>query len=139
MHRPFLSKNHPMFMFHGCQWPDQGLPGGRHINPFRIVKVGAADFAALQASAVSDKLLGVSTEIDAAAGERIDVVHKGTADLKLGGTVARGDFLTTDASGQGVTAAPAGGVNNQIIGRALLSGVNGDIIPVLVAPGMLQG
>jgi hypothetical protein len=29
----------------------------------------------------------------------MDVVHEGVADIKLGGTVARGDFLTTDASG----------------------------------------
>jgi len=109
------------------------------INPFRIVKVGAADYGALQAAAVSDKFLGISTEVDTASGERLDVVHERIADLKLGGTVARGDFLTTDASGQGVTAAPAGGTNNQVIGRALTSGVNGDIIPVMVAPSTLQG
>lgn len=109
------------------------------ISANRIVKVGAADYGVLQAAAVSDKLLGISTEIDAASGERIDVVHEGIADLKLGGTVARGDFLTTDASGQGVTAAPAAGTNNQIVGKALISGASGDIIPVLVAPSMLQG
>lgn len=109
------------------------------ISANRIVKVGAADWGALQAAAVSDKLIGISTEIDAASGERVDVVHEGIADLKLGGTVARGDFLTSDASGQGVVAAPAGGTNNQIIGKALISGVSGDIIPVLVAPSMLQG
>ena len=104
-----------------------------------IVKVGAADWGALVAAAVSDKLIGVSTEVAAVSGERLDVVHEGIADLKLGGTVARGDFLTTDASGQGVTAAPGAGTNNQIVGKALVSGVSGDIIPVLVAPSMMQG
>jgi Uncharacterized conserved protein (DUF2190) len=109
------------------------------INPNRIVKVGAADYGVLQAAAVAGKLLGISTEIDAANSERVDVVQEGIADLTLGGTVARGDFLTTDAPGQGVTAAAAAGTNNQVICKALTSGVNGDIIPVLVAPSMLQG
>lgn len=109
------------------------------VNPFRIVKFGATDGAVLQGAAVGDKLIGISTEIDAAIGERLDVVHEGIADLKLGGTVARGDFLTTDATGQGVTAAPAAGANAQIIGKAMASGVIGDIIPALVAPSMLQG
>jgi Uncharacterized conserved protein (DUF2190) len=105
----------------------------------RIVKVGAADYGVLQAAAVGDKLIGVSTEIDATTGERIDVIHEGIADLKIGGTVARGDLLTSDASGQGVTAAPAAGTNNRTIGVALISGVTGDVIPVLVAPGSFQG
>lgn len=110
------------------------------ISAARIVKVGANDYGVLLAAAVSDKLLGVSTEdVDSASGERIDVIHEGIASLKLGGTVARGDFLTTDASGQGVTAAPGAGTNNQVIGKALISGVSGDIIPVLVAPSMMQG
>lgn len=109
------------------------------ISAARIVKVGANDYGVLVAVAVADKIIGISTEIDAASGERIDVVHEGIADLKLGGTVARGDFITTDASGQGVTAAPAAGTNNQIVGKALISGVSGDIIPVLIAPSMLQG
>jgi len=109
------------------------------INPFRIVKVGAADYGVLQAAAVADKLIGISTEVDAASGERVDVVHDGIADLKLGGTVARGDLLTSDASGQGVTAAPSAGTNNRVIGVALISGVIGDLIPCLVNPGSFQG
>lgn len=104
-----------------------------------IVKVGAADYGVLAAAAVSDKFIGISTEIDVASGERIDVIHEGIADLKLGGTVARGDFITTNASGQGVAAAPSAGTNNQIVGKALVSGVSGDVIPVLVAVSMLQG
>ena len=109
------------------------------ISAARIVKVGAADYGVLVAAAVSDKIIGISTEIDAASGERIDVVHEGIADLKLGGTVARGDLLTSDASGQGVTAAPAAGTNNRIVGMALISGVSGDIIPVKLQLGTFQG
>lgn len=111
------------------------------INANRIVKVGAADWGALQAAsaAVTEFMIGVSTEVDAASGERVDVVHEGIADLKLGGNVARGGPVTSDASGQGVAPAPAAGTNNRIIGFALVSGVSGDIIPVLLAPGVMQG
>jgi len=104
-----------------------------------IVKVGANDYGILQGAAATDKLIGITTEIPAISGERADVVLEGIADLKIGGAVARGDLLTSDASGQGVTAAPAAGSNNRIIGMALISGVAGDIIPVKVAPSSLQG
>src|SRR5687767_178384 len=100
------------------------------ISANRIVKVGAADYGVLQAAGVGDKSIGDTTEIDAAINERVDVIHNGIADLKIGGAVARGDLLTSDANGQGVAAAPAAGTNNRIIGVALISGVNGDIIPV---------
>lgn len=110
------------------------------ISGARIVKVGAADGNALTAAAVSDKIMGISVEdVDAASGESVDVVHDGIAALKLGGTVARGDLITTDASGQGVTAAPAAGTNNRIVGVALLSGASGDIVPVMISLGMMQG
>ncbi|MCA3226551.1 MAG: DUF2190 domain-containing protein, partial [Burkholderiales bacterium] len=33
----------------------------------------------------------------------------------------------------------AAGVNNNVIGVALQSGVSGDIIPVLISPGRIQG
>lgn len=109
------------------------------ISANRFVKVGAADYGVLAAAAATDKIIGISTEIDASTGERTDVVHEGIADLKLGGTVARGDLLTSDASGQGVTAAPAAGSNNRVGAMALFSGVVGDIIPVKVLQGSLQG
>ncbi|WP_291854863.1 capsid cement protein [Bradyrhizobium sp.] len=111
------------------------------ISANRIVKVGGADYGVLQAAgaAATERSIGISTEIDAALGERIDVIHEGIADLKLGGTVARGDPVTSDATGQGVAAAPTAGVNNRIIGFALISGVIGDIIPVLLNPHMMQG
>lgn len=111
------------------------------ISANRIVKVGAADGGVLQAAAaaVTEFMIGISTEVDAATGERCDVVHEGIADLKLGGTVARGGPVTSDATGQGVAPAPAGGANNRVIGFALQSGVTGDIIPVLIAPSIMQG
>ena len=105
----------------------------------RIVRFGAADYGVVLASAATDALVGVSTEIAADPNERIDVIHQGIADVQLGGTVTRGALITSNATGQGVAAAPAAGANNRYIGTALIAGVSGDIIPVLLNPGSIQG
>lgn len=104
-----------------------------------IAKVGANDYGVLPAAAATDKLLGITTEIPATSGERVDVALLGVADLKLGGTVTRGDLITSDASSNGVTSAPAAGVNHRIVGVAQVSGVSGDLIPVLLSGTSLQG
>lgn len=110
------------------------------IAAYSIVKQGAADYGVLQAGAVSDALLGVTTEIAAASGERCDVIACcGTAYVKLGGAVTRGGYITTDAAGLGVTAAPAAGVNNEVVGRALQSGVADDVIEITICPCRIQG
>jgi hypothetical protein len=110
------------------------------IAAFRIVKYGAADGGVLQATAVTEALLGVSGELAAAAsGDRIDIVEAGIADVEYGGTVTRGGLLTSDANGKAVAAAPAVGVNNAVIGRARVSGAAGDIGSVNLNPGQIQG
>lgn len=112
---------------------------GGAIAANSIVKAGANDYDVLQAAAGGDKVVGVSTELAAASGERCDVVLEGIADVKLGGTVARGDLLMSDASGFGIVAAAAAGSNVRVVGIAVISGVSGDIIPVFLSPSMFQG
>lgn len=110
------------------------------VNPFRIVALGATDGAVLQGAAATDLLIGVSGSIgQATVGGRIDIVLDDIADVEYGGTVTRGQKLTADANGKAVVAAPATGVNNEIIGRAMVSGVVGDIGQVLIAHSTLQG
>jgi hypothetical protein len=109
------------------------------IAAYTIVKVGANDFGVLAAAAVSDKLIGVTRELAALSGEPVDVVHDGIANVKSGGTITRGDLLTSDASGNAVTAAPGAGANNRTIGIARMSGVAGDVIEVIIDPGVTQG
>src|SRR5260221_8513962 len=104
-----------------------------------IVKYGSADDKVVLAAAVGDKLLGISEYVPGALGERIDITMHGIGDLILGGAVTRGDPITTDANGKGVTAAPGAGVNNRIIGVAMASGVLNDIIPVLISQSVMQG
>ncbi len=109
------------------------------ISAYRIVKPGAADGGYLQAAAATDFLTGVCESVAPASGERLDVVKSGIADVEFGGTVTRGGPVTSDASGKAVAAAPGAGSNVRIIGFAEVSAVSGDIAPVLVAPGVMQG
>lgn len=105
----------------------------------RIVKFGTTDDVVIQGAAATDSLIGVVEGVAPAIGERCDVVLAGIAEVVLGGNVTRGGLVTSNATGQGVAAAPAAGTNNGVIGRALMTGVSGDIIKVLVNPGSTQG
>ncbi len=107
----------------------------------RFVKFGAADEGVVQASASTDLIVGISDAPGGgiASGKLVDTVMGGITDLELGGTVTRGALLTSDASGKGVAAAPGAGVNAFVAAQALVSGVSGDIIPVRLAIGRIQG
>lgn len=114
------------------------LIAGAAVAARRIVKFGAGDTAVLQAAAATDLSIGVA-DLGASSGEYCDVIIDGIAQVEYGGNVTRGDKLTADADGKAVTAAPAAGVNAQIIGIAMLSGVSGDIGSVRIAPSVMQG
>lgn len=106
----------------------------------RLVKFGAADGAGVPATDGTAFIVGVSSEVDTAIGERISVHSIGNiADVEYGGAVTRGDPLTADAQGRAVTAAPAAGANVYIVGYAEVSGVLGDIGSAYVQPGRIQG
>ena len=109
------------------------------IAAFRIVKLSAAE-TVTPAAAVGDSLLGVNSDVAPALGERCDVVLAGIAFVEAGAAVALGALVTSDAVGRGVTAAPAVGVNNRIIGVAVDAAVAaGDVIRVLLQQGTTQG
>jgi len=97
-------------------------------------KLGSDDDHCAVCSAATDKLIGIIQQTATAAEQTMRLVLVGIADLKLGDSVTRGDRLTSDASGYGVTA--TAGQNSG--GWACASGVSGDIIPVLVAPQTLS-
>ena len=101
---------------------------GGAIGANCFVKFGADDNTVVAAAAATDAIIGVNDNIVRVTGDRTDVIHVGIADVKLGGTVARGAEVTSDATGQGV----AGASTNRIGGVALTSGVSGDIVPMLI-------
>lgn len=107
----------------------------------RFVKPGGTAGQVTLAAAVSDKIFGISTEVAAATGERVDVAHAGFDNLiEAGAAFAAGDFLTSDGTGRGIVAAPAAGTNNRTGAVALEAATAaGDLIRVKVEMGMFQG
>lgn len=112
---------------------------GAAIAAYRIVRCSAAD-TVVQAAAVTEALVGATTDVAPLSGERTDVVMGGIALIEAGGAITLAQFVTSDATGRGVAAAPAAGANNRIIGFPLEPAVAaGDIIRVMLSPGSLQG
>lgn len=109
------------------------------VKKHRIVKFGAADGQVLHADSSTAKSIGVSMELDADAGDRVDVTRTGMPEVEYGGNVAAGDLLTSDAEGRAVVAGPAAGTNARIVGIAECSGVLGDIGCIALGYGSLQG
>lgn len=111
------------------------------IAPYLLVKFTGNPGEVTPGAAAADKLVGVSVPtVTVPAGQRVDVVHEGITEVKIGvGGCAAGDPITSDATGQGVIAAPGAGTNNRIIGYALLAGVAGDVVPVTLSLGVMQG
>jgi hypothetical protein len=130
----------PMYGFERIQ----GIAAGT-IRPSRFVKQStAADFAFLEADA-NEAIIGVSHESTQDApipgasanaaedGDALAVYPIGVVCLlELGGTVARGDELKSDADGKGVVRATTGTTVQNIGALALESGVSGELIKVLV-------
>jgi hypothetical protein len=111
---------------------------GADIVAYTIVKPGASNDKVVPAAAASDALIGV-VSIDVKSGYRVDVIQNGVAFVKSGGTIAEGDPITSNASGQAVKAAPAAGTNNRIIGIAMTDAVSGDVFPAFLSVGYMQG
>lgn len=77
--------------------------------------------------------IGVLQNLTTANGDLAEVAFQGGGGkLKLGGTVARGDYLKSDANGFGVVASAD---KDKYGAKAMASGVSGDVIPVEVIHG----
>ena len=91
--------------------------------------------AVLVGTGTTDPIVGIaylSYEKFIAEGCLVSVQYNGIASVKLGGTVAPGDKITSDATGAGVTAA----AGDNIVGCAIEGGSAGQIISVIVNPGI---
>ena len=104
------------------------------IGPYVIVTHGTADYAVKAATGATVALVGTRQNAGNLSNGRVDVCTGGIPEVALGGTVAAGDPLTSDASGKAVKATAAG---NRILGFALVSGASGDIIPYQYSLGTL--
>ena len=112
---------------------------GAAVAARRIVIHGSADGLVVQGAGATAALIGITTEVAAASGERCDVIKAGIADVEFGGSVSRGGPITSDSVGRAVAASPGAGANAYIIGFAEVDGASGDIGQVFIAPGRIQG
>lgn len=108
------------------------------VTKRRLVKIGAADGAIVPATGATAGILGVVADVGAAANERTDVHLSGVVDVELGGTVTRGDTLTSDSVGRAISATMGSGTAVYTVGVALESGVSGDIISMLLQPNAID-
>ena len=115
------------------------LDAGGAIAHRRLVKY-SADYKVVQAAAATDAIIGVSDcPGGVVSGARVDVVLFGIAELEYGGAVTRGAWITSDANGKAVAAAPAAGANASTGGRAPVTAASGDQLSTLFIPGQIQG
>jgi len=113
----------------------KGYSAGAAITARKIVKFGAADNTVIQATAATDLLLGVAQpDLDTASGDTCDVHLAGIVEVKAGGTIARGDMVTSDANGDAVATTTAA---NRVLGIAEVSGVANDIITVILSQHLI--
>lgn len=117
---------------------------GGTIASNTIVKFGSDDDTVVSANSATDSIIGVVGMVappgsSASTGDRVDVQLEGIADIKAGGSITRGALVTCDGNALVVAAAPSAGSNVRIIGVALASASYGDIIPVHLDKGSLQG
>lgn len=105
------------------------------VPAYRLVVEGPVNGAGALAVDASKSIIGCSSEVDTAVGERISVFMSGNiGEVTAGANVGRGDKITADAQGRAVPTTTQG---DNIVGTAEVSGVLGDIITVIIAPGVL--
>lgn len=115
----------------------------QNVNHHCLTLVAAGDLSAKQFCAVGvnsagraaiadadDQVIGI-VQNNPAAGQAANVAYGGVSKAKLGGTVAAGARVTSNASGE-IVAATTGG--DSVIGVALTGGASGEIVSILVHP-----
>ena len=117
---------------------EKSVLAGAAITAFTMGKFGSDDNTMVPGAASTDELIGVFQH-DAASGAEVRVMLEGITRIKLGGSVTRGNWLTSDASGQGVAIGSTAGTNYNAVGKAMASGSSGDIIPMLLVQSRPQG
>ena len=92
---------------------------------FFIVQL-AADADVEVAEGATDLIVGVLQNAPD-TGEQATYRFGGTTKVSAGGTIAVGDWVTTDSAGEAIATTTDG---NIVIGRALAAAVDGDIVEV---------
>lgn len=114
-----------------------GYDAGAAITKYQAVKMGADDMSVIQCAAEGDVWVGIP-QFDVTAGEILEgkgatVWLLGVSLVRVGtGGVTRGTIGVMDATGQVV----ASNTGARPLGVVLVTGIAGDLVPVLLAPGL---
>jgi hypothetical protein len=104
------------------------------INKGCAVFPGATNEYVTVATAVSSKMIGIAQNTVTTAGDLVEVAMPGGgAFAKCGSTVALGDLLTSDSSGELI---PCTTTRDRIIGVALEAAADGDYFSIEVQVGI---
>lgn len=97
---------------------------------FLAVKMDSTANQVVLASASTDKIIGIMMSAPKALdiGEVRLRSASGTIEMFAGGTIAVGDAVTANSSGQGVTTTSSG---DQIIGYALYAASSGNLVELM--------
>lgn len=115
-----------------------GFVAAATVNAYRIVKFDTTDNTVIQGAAATDTTIGINQSPQAAlVGQQVAVALQGIGLVELGGTVVRGDLLSTDSVGRAVASLAA--PTDRVIGVALASGGSGAVIPVSISPSKNGG
>lgn len=109
---------------------------GGAIPARSLVKL-SADRTVVVATAATDDIIGVSADLDAVQGGRVDVYRAGMVAAIAGGNIARGQPVTSNNAGRAVAAAPAAGTRARFVGIAEVSAVAGDMFDVEIGVGFI--
>lgn len=122
--------------------PSYTKVAGGNVAPSRFVKLDVSNKGKVLQAGAGEMVFGISQEgtrnipystlddgFAAIAGENLRIYGPGDNGmmLELGGTVAVGDRLKSDANGKGVATTTA---NDEVGAIALAAGASGDLVPV---------
>ena len=109
------------------------------IAKYRIVSFGASEGQVVQSTSDAGVLGVTGPRGAAAAGDRIDIYLSEIRDVEFGAPVTFGDYVTADATGRAVKAAPGAGVKMEVLGRAMETGPVGTIGKIKIEPQQITG
>ena len=95
---------------------------------FYIVKISGVRTVDITA-AITDKILGVLQDTPG-SGVAANVADRGKTKVIAGGTITAGDKVSTTNAGKAVTITMGTDTTQYLLGTALTSGVDGDLIEV---------
>lgn len=127
--------------------PQHGFTASENIRPCRCVTI-SGDHTVAEGDA-NERCIGityqdekfaplndlVSTNYHAQSGDTVRMYGLGDVCLlQYGGTITAGDYLKSDADGQGVTIASSGTTPQYVIAQALEGGSSGDrrLVQILI-------